>query len=86
MRVKKERITLRINKSLMDDLRFFIPTHKRSCFVEEVLARELRRLRLREAIKNSFGAWKAEDHLELATFEDVNHWVEESRKRATRSF
>ena len=86
MRTEKERINLRINKSLMDDLRFLVPAHERSRFVEEVLSRELRRLKLREAIKNAYGAWKDENHPDLATFEDINQWVEESRKIATRDF
>jgi hypothetical protein len=86
MRTVKERMNLYITKSLMDDLRHAIPARERTRFVEEILARELRRLKLREAIKNSYGAWKDEDHPELATFEDVNQWVEEGRKGFTRDF
>jgi len=86
MRAVKERMNLYITKSLMDDLRHAIPARERTRFVEEILARELRRLKLREAIKNSYGAWKDEDHPELATFEDVNHWVEEGRKGFTGDF
>ena len=86
MRAVKERINLYITKSIMDDLRHAIPARERTRFVEEVLARELRRLKLREAIKNAYGAWKDEDHPELASFEDVNRWVEEGRMRFTRDF
>jgi hypothetical protein len=86
MRAVKERMNLYVTKSLMDDLRRAIPARERTRFVEEILARELRRLKLREAIKNSYGAWKDEDHPELATFEDVNRWVEEGRKGFTRDF
>lgn len=86
MRAVKERMNLYITKSIMDDLRHAIPARERTRFVEEVLARELRRRKLREAIKNSYGAWKDEDHPELATFEDINRWVEEGRKGFTRDF
>lgn len=86
MRTVKERMNLYLTKSLMDDLRHAIPARERTRFVEKVLARELRRLKLREAIKNAYGAWKDEDHPELATFEDVNRWVEEGRKGFTRDF
>ncbi len=86
MRAVKERMNLYITKSLMDDFRRAIPARERTRFVEEVLARELRRLKLREAIKNAYGAWKDEDHPELATFEDINRWVEEERKGFTRDF
>lgn len=86
MRVVKERMNLYITKSLMDDLRHAIPARERTRFVEEVLARELRRRKLRDALKKSYGAWKDENHPELATFEDVNRWVAEGRKRSTRDF
>jgi hypothetical protein len=86
MRTVKERMNLYITKSILDDLRHAIPARERTRFVEEILARELRRLKLRGAIKNSYGAWKDEDHPELATFEDVNRWVEEGRKGFTRDF
>lgn len=86
MRAVKERMNLYITKSIMDDLRQAIPVRERTRFVEEVLARELRRLKLREAIKDAYGAWKDEDHPEMATFEDINRWVEEGRKEFTRDF
>ncbi len=86
MRAVKERMNLYITKSIMDDLRYVIPARERTRFVEEVLARELRRRKLRAVLKKSYGAWKDENHPELATFEDVNRWVEEGRKRFTRDF
>ncbi len=86
MRAVKERMNLYITKSIMDDLRQALPALERTRFVEEVLARELRRLKLREAIKDAYGAWKDEDHPEMATFEDINRWVEEGRKEFTRDF
>lgn len=86
MRAVKERMNLYVTKSLMDDLRRAIPARERTRFVEEILARELRRRKLRLALKKSYGAWKDENHPELATYEDVNRWVEEGRKRFTRDF
>ncbi len=86
MRVVKEPIAISISKSVMDDLRRAVPARERARFIEAALTRELRRLKLREAIKNSYGAWKDEDHPELATFEDINRWVEEGRKGFTRDF
>jgi hypothetical protein len=86
MRTVKERLNLYITKSIMEDLRHAIPARERTRFVEEVLARELRRLKLRDAIKDAYGAWKDEDHPEMATFEDVNRWVEEGRREFTRDF
>ena len=80
----KERMNLYITKSVMDELRRTIPARERTKFVEEVLARELRRLRLREAIEKSYGAWKDEDHPDMMTGEDIDRWIEEQRRLGTR--
>lgn len=80
----KERMNLYITKSVMDELRRAVPARERTKFVEEVLARELRRLKLREAIEKSYGAWKDEDHPDMMTPEDIDRWIEEQRKLGTR--
>jgi hypothetical protein len=64
MRAVKERMNLYITKSLMDELRSAIPARERTRFVEEVLARELRRRKLKMALAASAGAWKDENHPE----------------------
>ena len=57
-------------------------------YLTKPVADELRRLvpARERTLKASAGAWKDEDHPELATFEDVNHWIEEGRKGFTRDF
>lgn len=82
----KERMNLYITKSIMDDLREIIPARERTRFVEEILARELRRRRLRGVLKKSYGAWKDEDHPDMMTLEDIDRWIEEGRKGLTRDF
>lgn len=84
MSAVKERMNLYITKSVMDDLRRAVPARERTRFVEEILARELRRRKLREAIDKSYGAWKDEDHPDMMTFEDIERWIEEGRKGFTR--
>ena len=86
MRAVKERMNLYITKSLMDDLRKVVPARERTRFVEEVLARELRRRKLLDALEKAYGAWTDENHPEMKTYEDINRWVEEGRRRATRDF
>ncbi len=86
MRAVKERMNLYITKSLMDDLRKAVPARDRTRFVEDILARELRRRKLLDALEKAYGAWKDEDHPDMKTFEDINRWVESGRKRATRDF
>ena len=80
----KERMNLYITKSVMDELRRAIPARERTKFVEEVLARELRKRKLREAIEKSYGAWKDEDHPDMMTGEDIDRWIEEQRRLGTR--
>jgi hypothetical protein len=82
----RERLNLYLTKPLADELRRVIPARERTRFVEEVLARELRRRKLKEALKKSYGAWRDEDHPELATGEDIDRWIEEGRKGFTRDF
>jgi len=86
MPVIRERLNLYLTKPVMDDLRRIIPARERTRFVEEILSRELRRRKLKEALKESAGAWEDEDHPEMATFEDVNRWIEEGRKGFSRDF
>ncbi|MDO9129800.1 MAG: hypothetical protein Q8N45_10580 [Anaerolineales bacterium] len=86
MPVIRERLNLYLNKPLMDDLRRIIPARERTRFVEEVLARELRRRKLLKAIESSYGAWKDEDHPDMLTGEDIDRWIEEQRKLGTRDW
>jgi hypothetical protein len=86
MRAVKERMNLYITKSLMDDLRTSVPARERTRFVEDILARELRRRKLLDALEKAYGAWKDEDHPDMKTFDDINRWVEEGRKKSTRDF
>ena len=85
-KVEKERLNLYLPKSLVDDLREIIPARERTQFVVDVLERELYRLRVREALRVSAGAWRDEDHPELATGEDIDRWIEEGRKTLIRTW
>jgi hypothetical protein len=82
----KERMNLYITKSLMDELRDAIPARERTRFVEEVLARELRRRKLRDALKKAYGAWTDENHPEMKTPKDIDRWISEGRKGLHRDF
>ncbi|GAB4500348.1 MAG: hypothetical protein OHK003_20170 [Anaerolineales bacterium] len=56
-----------VKKSLVDELNRIIPFTERQQFVEEMLARELRRRKLQIVLKKSYRAWKDEDHPELTS-------------------
>jgi len=79
-RAVKERMNLYITKSVADELRRLVPARERTKFVEDILARELRRARLKEVLARTAGAWKDEDHPDLMTFEDVNRWLDGIRR------
>ncbi|MBU0513037.1 MAG: hypothetical protein KJ638_15230 [Chloroflexi bacterium] len=85
-KVEKERLNLYLPKSLVENLRQYVPHRERTQFVADVLERELYRIRLHEALDKSYGAWKDEDHPELATGEDIDRWIEEGRKTLTRDW
>ena len=82
----RDSFNLYLTKPLMDDLRATIPPRERTRFVEEVLARELRRRKLKAALKASAGAWKDEDHPDMLTGADIDRWIEEQRKLGTRDW
>ena len=76
---EKERLNLYLPKDLVEDLRRHVPARERTRFVAQVLARELRRLKLKAAIEASAGAWRDEDHPDLATPADIDRWIEAGR-------
>jgi hypothetical protein len=79
-------LNIYLPKPLVDELRAHIPARERTQFITEVLERALYRVRLREAIRASAGAWKDEDHPELATEEDIDRWIEKQRKASYRDW
>ena len=50
---------------LMDELRCTIPRGEQSKVVAEALRKELKRLKFRQALEHTFGAWQREKHPEL---------------------
>ena len=86
MPVLRERMNLYLTKPVADELRRLVPARERTRFVEEILARELRRRKLKAALKASAGAWKDEDHPDMLTGADIDRWIEEQRKLGTRDW
>ncbi len=65
--------------SLVEALRRHVPARKRSDFIIRATENELRRVELAAAIDDAFGAWRDEDHPELATDEDIDRYVRDLR-------
>jgi hypothetical protein len=55
-----------LSEEVVEELRRTVEKREQSRFVENALQKELKRLRLEKALKLSFGAWKDEDHPEMA--------------------
>ena len=52
-------------QDLLDDLRKTVSKRQQSKVVAEALRKELKRLKLKKAIRENFGSWKDKDHPEL---------------------
>lgn len=57
---------------------------KRTAFVVEVLEREIRRSEQLEALHEAVGAWRDEDHPELAGGSEA--WVRQMRRESEKRF
>jgi len=73
------RLNLYLPSELVNELRQYVPAGERTRFVAQALARELRRIKLLAAIEGSAGAWREEDHPELASGADIERWIEKER-------
>ncbi|OGU16060.1 MAG: hypothetical protein A2076_05230 [Geobacteraceae bacterium GWC2_53_11] len=67
-----------IPDDLLNDLKQLVGMRQQSRFVAEAIRKELQREKMKNALKNSFGAWKDEDHPELK--DGVDHYVRSQRK------
>ncbi len=73
------RMNVLLPAGVAKDLREYVPPRKRARFVAEAVERELRRLRLQAALEASAGAWRDEDHLDLADGPAIDRWIAEGR-------
>ena len=63
---------------IIEELRHSVPRGEQSRVVADALRRELKRLRFRRALENSFGAWQNEDHQELE--QGTKSYIRQSRR------
>ncbi|MFN3762011.1 MAG: hypothetical protein ACK4WK_02265 [Anaerolineae bacterium] len=82
--METERLNIYLPRSVAQDLRRYVPARQRARFVAQAVARELNRLKVLAAIDASAGAWREEDHPELATPADIDRWIEERRAEWNR--
>jgi hypothetical protein len=77
-----KRINVTFPNSLLEELREYVPRRERNRFIVETVEKELRKIRLRKALRETAGAWSDEDHPDLMTTEDVNRYVRRLRETA----
>ena len=75
---KKERINVVMPASVVAELRRLIPPRERSRFIARATADRLLQLKQRKALEEAAGAWKDENHPELA--DGVEAWRDELRR------
>ncbi len=74
----KKRTHIVVPRELVDEIDKLSGKRKRSWFITQTLKREIRRLNFIDAVKETAGAWKDEDHPELR--KGVSSWVKNLRE------
>lgn len=69
---------------LVADIDKLVGKRCRSAFLTELAQREIKLRRQRQALRETAGAWKSEDHPELA--QGAEAWIREIRSLDTRRF
>ncbi len=78
MKVLTKQANFLLPKELLEDLKKNVPRMEQSKVVADALKKELKSIKLKKALKESFGAWKNEQHPELA--EGTDKYIRRTRK------
>jgi len=66
VRTPMKQANFTLPEDLLEELKRIVPRGEQSRVVGEALRNELKRIRFKRSIEESFGAWTAERHPELA--------------------
>ena len=83
-KISKVKAHLFIPEYILSEIDKFVGKRKRSEFITEAARKELKRLKLQQALEKAEGAWKDEDHPEISqmgTYKWVRDLREESENR-----
>lgn len=75
-----QKVTVSLPASLLERLRERVPPRQRSSFIAEAVEERLALEDQLDAIEESAGCWKDEDHPELVTDEEIDAWLAELRR------
>lgn len=79
-----ERVSVRLPKGLMEELRRYVPPRKRNQVITEGTARMLAEIKLKRGLAVGAGAWTDELHPELNSPEDAERFLKEIRASTNR--
>lgn len=82
--VETERINVTLPHDLVDEIDRVAGARRRSAFLAEAAREKLARLRFDQVATQAFGAWKDEDHPELATDAGVRRFLTRGRAATNR--
>jgi len=82
----KRRVNVTFPIEVLELVDAVVPPRERNRFIVKATEEAARRERLHKALKAAAGAWKLEDHPELATPEDVDRWVRQLREYGHSSY
>jgi len=81
LRTASRRVNVTFPESLLGELHRYVPSRKRNQVIVAATKDYVRKLKLLMVLKETAGAWDNEDHPELATSEDVDHWLRQVRSQ-----
>lgn len=80
----RQRIMVPYPPDVIAEIDKFVSQGKRTAFLVELAKREIKLDRQRRALKSATGAWKAEDHPELAA--GAAQWIREIRQESVKRY
>ena len=83
MRAATRQANFTLPEDLLDELKRTVPKGEQSRVVGEALRNELTRIKFKQALEDSFGAWRESKHPELA--KGTRHYVRSLRKSSRRN-
>ena len=75
-----QKITVSLPKALLGRLNEHVPARRRSQFITEAIEERLALEEQNTALRESAGAWSDENHPDMASEADIDHWLDDLRK------
>lgn len=75
-----QKITVMLPEALLSRLREHVPARQRSRFILEAIEERLALEEQITALAETAGAWSDQNHPEMRTDEDIDHWLDNLRQ------